>query len=173
MNRLWDIKPQAITSANTALHQVPALHKKVDFVPGTVNADIGGGPYEDATDFLRERDVTNVVWDPFNRSHKHNQKAARAIRDGQAATATVANVLNTIRSKADRAMTIRRAANAVGADGTAYFQVHEGDRSGVGRVTTKGWQGNRKLASYVPEISKYFKVVECRNRVITARQFNL
>jgi hypothetical protein len=167
---LWTVKKQAITSKNTPVGIVPAVHKKIPFLPDSINADIGGGPYEKASEFLREKGVINIVWDPFTRTPEHNLKAVAIIQDGGADTATVANVLNVIRSKADRAKTIQRAANAVGSKGVAYFQVHEGDRSGVGRVTTKGWQEHRKLATYTPEIEKVFKIVTRKGRYIEARQ---
>jgi len=168
---LWAVGKQAITSAGTSINIIPSVHKRAAFEPGTVNADIGGGAYDRATKFLaREKGVINIVWDPFTRSPKHNQKAAAAIKGGKAQTATVANVLNVIRNKADRAKTIRRAADAVGEDGVAYFQVYEGDRSGVGKVTPKGWQENRKLETYVSEIKRFFKVVIRKHGYIEARQ---
>jgi len=53
-----------------------------------------------------------------------------------------ANVLNVIAEPEARAELIETAAMA---DGKAYFTVYEGDRSGVGRRTTKGWQNNGRL----------------------------
>lgn len=123
-----------------------------------------------ATDYLKEKGVTNIVFDPFQRSDEHNQKAVAAIKNGQADTATVANVLNVIPDPKERAKTIRRAANAVGKTGVAYFQVHEGDGDGKSRATRDGWQEYRKLASYMPEIEKYFRFVTRTKGYIEARQ---
>jgi len=65
-------------------------------------------------------------------------------------------VLNVIAEPEARAELIETAAMA---DGKAYFTVYEGDRSGVGRRTTKGWQNNRKLADYMPELQAHFEYV--------------
>ena len=63
---------QKIPSHGTSLAQVPALHKKVKWVPGTRNLDYGGGRYDHATEFLREKGVENFVFDPYNRDAQHN-----------------------------------------------------------------------------------------------------
>lgn len=55
---------------------------------------------------------------------------------------------------------IALAADAVGQDGVAWFQVYEGDASGVSKATTVGWQENRRLASYLPEIAAHLAVTE-------------
>jgi hypothetical protein len=169
--RLWETEPdQRPTSEATAVNTLPTVFRQMPLRRGTVNADLGGGPYEAATEFLRRRGVENVVFDPFRRSEEHKQAAADKIRDGQADTATVANVLNVIRSPGDRDTVIRQAANAVGKTGVAYFQVYEGDRSGKGAMSSRGWQANRPLEFFEPEIKRHFASVERDGDVLIARQ---
>ena len=55
-------------------------------MPGSLNADIGGGHAEFGTDFLRDQAVTNIVWDPFNRTNEHNAESVESIHSGGADT---------------------------------------------------------------------------------------
>ena len=135
---------------------------------GDINADLGGGKFDKATAELMAHGVENVIWDPHNRSDEHNELALKRIHRG-VVTATVANTLNAIAESEVRAVVILLATRAR----QAFFHVYEGDHSGVGKETRDGWQENRKLLSYVPEISRYFGHVEVVSvgglRIITAR----
>jgi len=163
---LWSTPRQAITSRGTALRQVPALYKRVEL--GRLNADIGGGPFDLATRYLRRRGTKNVVYDPFNRPQSENVRAKSAICSSRADTATAANVLNVIPTKASRRRVIEQAADAIGPTGIAYFQIYEGDQSGRGGPTSRGWQENRRAHSYLPEIKTVFRSAEQRGNVIAA-----
>ena len=165
---LWDYPNQEISSADTSLSQVPATFKKVDWVKGTVNADIGGGRYDNATDALELVGVENLVYDPFNRTKEHNDSVSRRIRNGGSDTATVNNVLNVIKDASSRDLVIRQAANAIGNSGKAYFLIYEGDSTGIGKATTKGFQNNRKAESYLIEIQKRFANVSRKGNLIEA-----
>ena len=39
-----------------------------------------------------------------------------------------------------------------------YITIYEGDKSGVGKETTKGYQRNEKLSKYTDYISEWFNV---------------
>lgn len=153
---------QQFTSAKTSRAQIPALHKALVrakvWTPWDTNADIGGGRFELASDYLEEHGVINIVYDPFNRSAEHNEIALQALAEGTT-TATVTNVLNVIAEPGNRRGVIEMAATVVAPNRVAYFDVYEGDRTGVGNRTRDGWQENRKLLSYVSEIEPYFKSV--------------
>ena len=96
------------------------------WISGGINAAIGGGASQEATNILLNRHgVTNVVYDPANRSPEHNEEAAKLIRGGQADTATVASVMNSGVSDDVRAHAIELAADAIKPNGSAYFWVTE------------------------------------------------
>lgn len=168
----WSQPQQEITSADTALKQIAAAFKTIAWEPGTKNADIGAGPYDLATEYLAEKGVTSIPWDVFGRPAAENEAAVRAIRHGQADTATVMNVLNVIAEDTAREGVIVNAADAIKSDGTAYFQIYAGDGRGEGRATTKGWQNNRRTKLYVDEIKEYFGDVKTKGNLITAKQPN-
>lgn len=156
---LWSPPRQRVSSAQTSLCQVPALLKQAPLARG-VNLDIGGGHCDRGTAYLKTRKVTSYVFDPFNRPAQENLRAAKAACCGQAATVTLANVLNVIPEAAGRRRVLQQAADAVGAKGTVYVDVYEGDRQGNGKRTSRGWQANRALASYQRELSRIFKRVQ-------------
>ena len=161
---------QGFGSAGTSLNQVPSATRKIKWEPGTVNVDIGGGRFDKATNYLEEKGVENLVFDPFNRNSEHNKAVAERVRDEKVDTVTCNNVLNVIDSEQSRANVILQAAKALRKGGTAYFSVYEGDKSGVGRQTkSDSWQNNRPTRDYVPEIEQYFEDVSLKNGVITAR----
>ena len=167
---LWDAPSQAITSSDTSINdkKTAATFTKVKFAKGGVNADIGGGRFDNATELLKTEGVRNVIFDPFNRQEGHNRAAAGRVRDGQADTTTVNNVLNVIQDAANRDKVIRQAANAVKTDGTSYFLIYQGDGSGAGRATSKGWQENRKTRDYIGEIKAHYGDVKVKNGIIEA-----
>ena len=163
---------QAISSAETSIKQIPAIFKKIPWQSGTVNIDIGGGKFDLATDFVKEKGVENIVFDPFNRDYDHNSKAFEKIKQG-GDTVTVANVLNVIAEENARDNVILQAARALKPNGTAYFGIYEGSKDGVGKVTSKGWQNNKKAGDYISEVEKHFNNVRKAGNIIIATEPNL
>jgi hypothetical protein len=150
---------QAISSADTSLRQIPALFKKqdIDFPEGGTNLDIGGGRFDEGTKYLAdERGVKNFVYDPYNRSPEHNADVLDTVARSPSDTATAANVLNVIAEPEARADVIRQAMQNIKPGGTAYFQIYEGAGTGVGKVTSKGFQNNKKTADYIGEVENIF-----------------
>ncbi|MBO4304819.1 MAG: hypothetical protein J6A21_09570 [Lentisphaeria bacterium] len=161
---------QKFSSGNTSLRQVAAGFRKIDFAPGTVNLDLGGGKFDEGTKYLAEKGVKNLVFDPVNRSEENNREVFRTVSNGGVDTVSCNNVLNVIREASARDNVILQAAKALKENGTAYFTVYEGDGSGQGRQTqADAWQENRKAADYLEEIRKHFSDVQLKNKVITAR----
>jgi hypothetical protein len=171
---LWvDPPQQEISSAATSINavQLPMVFSRIQWQRGTRNADIGGGRFDNTTQALKRRGVENVIYDPYNRSAAHNKAAAAKIAGGQAATATVSNVLNVIKEPSSREKVIRQAYDALAPGGSAYFAIYEGDKSGTSSATPKGWQENRATATYVPEIERVFGANVARyGRLIEAKK---
>jgi len=179
-NLLWTDRAQAITSVVTSINgkKLPAMFKLVEWCPFTKNADIGAGRYDNVTEFLREHQIQNVSFDPFNRPTDSNVSAISMMRDGQCDTVTVANTLNVIQERDDRALLIQRAHNVLRPGGIGFFQFHEGDKSGRGRISqvaktgqALAWQENRKTRDYLVEIEPLFNIVSVKaNLIIAARK---
>ena len=162
---------QLIKSAETSLKQVAATFRMAEFRKDEVNLDYGGGKYDLSTEFLSGLKVRNFVFDPFNRTCAHNLNSRYQIAkiDG-AHTVTVNNVLNVIQENEALDEAIFNASTAVKNDGTAYFLIYEGNGSGVGKQTTKGWQRNLKTQHYLPFVEKHFGAVTRKSNLIIATQ---
>lgn len=155
-------------SRATSRRQVAAIVKAVTWGRGTVNLDVGGGKFEETTDALAGLGVKNLVLDPFNRSAKHNEAVLRALQETPADTATLSNVLNVIERASDRRDALAVAREHLRAGGTLYVTVYEGNGDGRGGHTANGWQENRRLVDYLPEVRAVFPTATRNGKVITA-----
>ena len=178
VSHLWvlDLK-QEITSAVTSINatKLPALFKKVKWLPGTRNADIGAGRFTNVSDFLSKAGVDNFRFDPFNMQMEENLETIKHIHGGQCHTATVTNTLNVIQCPIARATIILLAHDALRAGGTLFVQIHEGDKSGLGRISQKAkdgrplaWQENRRTRDYLREIDPLFNMIAVKENIIIA-----
>ena len=162
---------QEYTSANTSINstKLPAIFSMVNFKPETINLDYGGGKFDNATAALEGKGVTNLVYDPYNRSSGHNKDVIDTIRkNGGADTATCSNVLNVIKEPAARTVVIKNIYKLLKPNGVAYFTVYEGTGKGDEGPTKAGYQLNKKTADYVEEISSVFPSVSRRGKLIVA-----
>ena len=130
---------------------------------------MGGGKHDLGTKYLKTQGVRNLLYDPFNRTEAHNARVLKEAATKGVDSVTALNVLNVIKEAEHRDAVIKQAADSAGDGKPAYFQVYEGNGSGVGRQTTKGWQENRKLSDYVAEIEKHFSQVERHGVYLEAR----
>ena len=150
---------QTYTSANTSINskQVPAVFKKVNWSSDSINFDLGGGKYDTATEYLDGLGVTNLIYDPYNRSRAHNDRVLAIAINHRPDSCTISNVLNVIMEPDVRTDTLRFAKAVLKSGGSCFITVYEGDKSGVGRVT-KGncYQNNKRLAEYIDEVRNVF-----------------
>ena len=160
----------AVTSINST--RLPSIFSLVKFRPGTVNCDVGGGKFDNATTYLRDLDVTNLVYDPYNRSSEHNNQVLETLAEVSGAdTTTCSNVLNVIAERSARLTVIKNCKNFLRPGGTAYFTVYEGNRSGEGKADAKRdtFQLNRRTEDYVDEIVEVFSNVTRKGKLIIAK----
>ena len=179
---------QAITSKDTSLNQVSALHKKLvknnmlDNVETII--DWGGGKYDTTAEYVLENmdEGIFVVVDKFNRTENHNWKSIEWVMEATggdgAKVITNANVLNVIKEKDQRRMMLSAIKHFLAYNGTAYFSAYKATKSKdyieegdvVGQETTKGWQNAQPLSFYVDEIKGLFNQVQIKDGMIIARK---
>lgn len=166
----WSQPQQVITSADTSINSshMARTFKVVDWKQGTINADIGGGRFNNATKYLKDLGVSNYIYDPFNRDIFFNTNSMEKCCNGKASTVTCNNVLNVIAEEKARNEVIATCCEALNPSGTAYFCIYEGSRTGIGAISSKGWQENRATADYIKEIKKYFDNVTMFKGIIKA-----
>lgn len=164
---------QKYTSAKTSINssKLPAIFKLVSFKAGTINLDFGGGKFDNAAEELAKQDVTNLVYDPYNRSSEHNQNVLKQIRDnGGADSVTCSNVLNVIAEPEARQTVIKNIYNLAKSGAPVYFTVYEGTGSGEGGETKSGYQLNKKTADYLKEIQTIFPNAKRKGKLIVANK---
>lgn len=168
-----DDTEQEYTSANTSINssKLPAIFKLINLSPNTINLDFGGGRFDNATEYLANEDVTNLIYDPYNRSSEHNKNVLDTIRKNNGAdTVTCSNVLNVIKEENARRTVIQNIYNLLKSNGTAYFTVYEGTGKGNEGATKSGYQLNRKTTDYVDEIKEVFSDVTRKGKLIIAKK---
>jgi hypothetical protein len=144
-------------SAYTSTRQIPACFNAFEL--GPINLDIGGGRYDDGTNYLADHKVTNLVLDQFNRSKVHNDEVLAQVKSNGVDTITVLNVLNVINDRKERDALYSDVCyySAINNHAPVIFQVYEGNRTGV-RDTGKTVQNNMKTLDYMGEIERWFSV---------------
>lgn len=168
-----DDTEQEYTSANTSINssKLPAIFNLINLSPNTINLDFGGGRFDNASEYLATKDVTNLIYDPYNRSSEHNKNVLNTIRKNNGAdTATCSNVLNVIKEENARHTVIQNIYNLLKSNGTAYFTVYEGTGKGNEGATKSGYQLNRKTVDYVDEIKEVFSNVTRKGKLIIANK---
>lgn len=152
-----------ITSANTSINsaKLPATFSKIHFEPHTTNLDYGGGKFDNASEFLHNQGISNLVYDPYNRTQAHNEAVVARLREiGGADSVTCNNVLNVIQDDNDMRTAIRNCARWMKGAAPAYFKIYEGDKSGHGRITKPDcYQRNWPAAMYEPYLKECFRNV--------------
>lgn len=162
---------QEFTSANTSINstKLPAIFKMVNFEPGTVNIDYGGGKFDNVAEYLSDYDVINLVYDPYNRSKEHNNEVIATLKEhGGADSATCSNVLNVIKEPEVRLNVLSNIKKLVKPGGNVYITVYEGTGKGDERETSSGYQLNRKTADYLDEIQQVFPNAKRKGKLIVA-----
>ena len=162
---------QKISSAATSINssKLPAIFRMVKFQPDTMNLDYGGGRFDNAAEELSKINVTNLVYDPYNRSAEHNQNVIKQVKEnGGADTVTISNVLNVIAEPSARRAVLRNAKKLVKPTGKIYITVYEGNKSGEGAETKSGYQLNKDTKDYLDEVSEVFDNVTRKGKLIIA-----
>jgi hypothetical protein len=144
---------QEYTSANTSINAITSIYNKVTFPKGTEILDYGGGRYDTNANHLKPSGVLLKVYDPYNRTPKHNEAVLRHFKSG-AEVIVCANVLNVIKED-EVILNVLRHINML-LKGTAYIQIYEGDKTGNSKQTSKGYQRNQKTAEYIKLLDNVF-----------------
>lgn len=157
----------AATSINS--NKLPAVYSRVRFNPGDVVVDFGGGKFDNAVNYLKDQDVTLLVYDPYNRSAKHNKEVLKVLREHGGADAAVnSNVLNVIKEPEARNAVLQNIKKITKKGAPIYITVYEGTGKGNEGPTKSGYQLNRKTADYIDEIGQVFSNVKRKGKLITA-----
>ena len=165
-----------ITSANTSINK-NKVHKLYTLIAdegvwekGFLNLDVGGGKYDTATEFLAKRGVTNLIYDPYNRTKEHNKKVLAEVKIHRPDTATLSNVLNVIQKREDRIAVLKFVRNNIKHYGRVFITCYNSGKHGVSK---KGcWQNAWPLSKYAEELQEVFYDVRVLKGFIVAWSIN-
>lgn len=162
---------QKISSAATSINssKLPAIYNLVNFNEGDTVLDYGGGRFDNAVLYLKDKGVTLLVYDPYNRSAEHNKDVMAELKKNGGADAVVcSNVLNVIAEPAARMAVLKNIYNLCKTGKPVYITVYEGNKSGQGAETKAGYQLNKSTADYLGEIQKVFPNAQRKGKLIKA-----
>lgn len=162
---------QEFSSAATSINstKLPAIYSMVNFRSGDVVVDFGGGKFDNAVNYLKDKGVTLLVYDPYNRSAEHNKEVLRILKEHGGADAAVnSNVLNVIKEPEAREAVLRNIKKITKRGAPIYITVYEGRGDGAEGPTKSGYQLNRKTGDYMNEVEKVFSNVKRKGKLITA-----
>ena len=143
---------QKYSSKETSLNQVPALAKFLGDLEGVTLLDYGCGRFHKFEQFVTERGGTFFGYDKYWKSADENELALNCMPD----IVTCANVLNVIFEE----HIIEEIVQALASYQTlTIVQVYEGDKSGEGKGTSKGYQRHQRALCYQPLLEQYFTSV--------------
>lgn len=154
---------QRYSSADTSLAIVNKVYTQRAYAPGSRVLDYGGGRYDLNVEYMRGRGVTVSVYDKFNRSADHNTRVLEEARRDRPDYVVCSNVLNVIMED--------EVVDGILADLASFgtrvlITVYEGNRTGAGAATTKGYQRNARLAAYVPMVERHLDIISKRGGIL-------
>lgn len=162
---------QAFDSADTSINsgKLPTVYSKIEFPTGCTALNYGGGKFDNTIEFGIVNGFTDLIFDPFNRSHEWNTAVVKSISENGVDLAVLSNVLNVIKEANVRGFVLEVLANTLNDNKPLFITVYEGNRTGCGRQTSKSaWQENRKLKEYTAEVKEHFAHVKTRYNTIVA-----
>lgn len=169
---------QEYTSKDTSINstKLPAIYRLVNLHPGELVLDYGGGKFDIAAEEMAKKDVTVLIYDPYNRSSSHNNEVIKTIRANGGSDVTLcSNVLNVIKEPEARLNVLKNIAKLTSLGGDIYITVYEGSGKGDEGATKSGYQLNKKTADYMDEVQSVFpdavrkgKLIHATNSGVTA-----
>lgn len=157
----------AATSINS--NKLPAIYKMVNFKEGDVVIDFGGGKFDNAVEYIKDKGATLVVYDPYNRSAEHNEQVLATLEENGGADAAVnSNVLNVIKEPEARQAVLQNIKKLLKPGAPVYITVYEGRGDGVEGPTKSGYQLNRKTEGYLDEVREVFPDAIRKGKLIVA-----
>jgi len=140
----------------TSLNQIPALVKKHkhELFGHILNFGCGCG-WEKVKEYLETNSNRFVTsYDKYSDEESINELYQTLRYDN----VVCANVLNVVETREEMKEMLDDMIHVVG-DPIYYFSVYEGDRSGKGCVTSKGYQRNERAVEYEAILKEYFTTV--------------
>jgi hypothetical protein len=166
---------QEYTSEKSSIKQIPAgfkiVHKYFGWEENTINFDIGGGKYNLMTDRLKELGVTNLIFDPYNRSQRHNEAVLETCRRLGADTVTIFNVLNVIKEEEIQIAVLNLALETLKDGGMIYVRSTYMNKNKASGATKSGtFQHHKRQVEYLEIVKGVFPNADLKYGIIYSKK---
>ena len=167
---------QKISSAGTSINTLNGIYKKIvgKYPVGTSILDVGCGKYDTNKEFANQNGFVWFGIDPYNRSEKYNDESLVSLYNytDYPNVIMLNNVCNVIQEDNILINVLNQIYDYSDENTDVYITIYEGDKSGIGKVTTKGYQRNQKLISYKSYISEWFDVIDVKDNILKCRKIS-
>lgn len=166
-----DEADQEYDSAATSINskKLPAIYHMVDFEPGKLYLDFGGGKFDNAIMYLKDKGCELLVYDKFNRTKEYNDEVIQRVRENNGADGVISsNVLNVIKEPDVRISVLKNMKKLAKPGADIYITVYEGTGKGDEGPTKSGYQLNRKTKDYMEEIQSVFPDAKRKGKLVIA-----
>lgn len=164
---------QTISSAQTSISTINQIYKllpKMGYQAGTTILDFGCGKYNKNKEYANDCNYLWFGYDPYNRTKEYNDSTLCWLNNTKPNIIICSNVLNVLENVNLITSVLNDISNYASDDTDVYITIYEGDKSGVGKVTTKGYQRNEKLHNYKEYISTLFNVIDIKGNILKCRK---
>ena len=164
------VTEQKYDSRNTSINKLNKVYTNYSFKPNSFILDYGGGKYNTNIDYMKKFGSAVVVYDPYNRSIEENERTFNLCNKYNLDYVVCSNVLNVIKEHESINEVLSNIKNISREETIILFTVYEGNRSGMGEKTTKGYQRNQKYSDYLNIIELYFNIIKVERGIIVCRK---
>lgn len=154
---------QKYSSADTSISTINKIYKllpQLGYKRETIILDFGCGKYNKNKEEAEKHGFRWFGYDPYNRSEMDNELTLKLMKLVKPNVIMLNNVLNVIKEDDVLLDVLGQIYDYAADDTDIYITIYEGDKSGVGKVTTKGYQRNWKLIKYSDFILELFDVID-------------
>ena len=157
---------QTISSRKTSVRKIPNPYTNLEFKPCSTIYDYGCGAYfDDVITYMKKKDKSILLlgWDKYN----HDNKAAYTIMHKYTPEYIICScVINVIKEDNVINGVLKDIYDIAGKDTEIIFNIYEGNKSGVGKRTSCGYQRNMKTKDYLILLCEWFDIIQIKNETI-------
>lgn len=143
---------QKFSSKDTSIKTTNRIYKDMPVGNGII-LDYGCGKYNRNKEIAEEKGYTWYGFDPYNRPEMENKISLAVNPD----IVICSNVLNVI---AEETIINNIIDNLSRYSATTYITIYEGNKTGKGNETSKGYQRNEKASEYLSKLKRGWMNVE-------------
>lgn len=164
---------QKYSSAGTSISTINKIYKllpQLGYKKETIILDYGCGRFDNNKEEAEKHGYRWFGYDPYNRSEMDNELTLKLMKLVKPHVIVCSNVCNVIAEDSALMNVLNQIHNYACEDTDVYITIYEGDKSGVGKVTTKGYQRNQKVNQYKDYICEFFDIKEVKGNIIKCRK---